>query len=103
MGRQKQKSQAESIAGVLKRVVGKIEEQGPQVSVLDAWKRVVAGDIQEHARPVLLRGESLIVGVDSSPWLYEIATKHKGRILAGLRKELGDNAPREIKLKIGYE
>ena len=101
MNTQKQKRRPESIASILRRVVKSIDENEIQASLLDVWGRVVREDIRRHASPVLLKKRELVVVVDSSAWLYEIATKYKEQILRDLRKELGDNAPREIRLKIG--
>lgn len=101
MDTQKQKRRPESIANILKRVVNSIDENETRASLLGAWEKTVREDIRRHASPVLSKKRELVVVVDSSAWLYEIETKHKEQILKGLRKELGDNAPSEIRLKIG--
>ena len=97
----RQKQKPELMADILKKVVGEIEKKDTAVNMLEVWERAVEKNVHEHARPVSLKQGSLVVVVDSSPWLYEITTKHKKQILVNLKKELGAQAPTEIKLKIG--
>ena len=87
----------EQIDAILKRVVGQIEIK----DVARAWAAAVDKNIQAHATPVMLDGRVLVVEVDSSPWLYEITTRHKQRILAALQRELKECRLYNIKLRIG--
>lgn len=65
-----------------------------------SWARAIGEENMKHARPVEVKGKTLIVHVDSSSWLHKL-TMEKARLLALLREDLGEDILEDIKLRIG--
>ena len=68
--------------------------------LLGSWEAAVGPEIARHARPAALRGRVLEVTVDSSAWCQQLGLR-RPELLAGLARELGEEAPREIWLRVG--
>jgi predicted nucleic acid-binding Zn ribbon protein len=65
------------------------------------WSSAVGEAVAAHARPVALRGEVLEIAVDSPVWSQQLQLR-KPEILAALARELGADAPRELRFQVGY-
>lgn len=68
---------------------------------MSVWQQAAGRDIAAHTRPAEIKRGVLIVHVDSSPWFTEIHRNHKQRILGKLNELVGDEAPADIKFRIG--
>jgi predicted nucleic acid-binding Zn ribbon protein len=53
-----------------------------------------------HSRPTGLRGSVLEATADSSTWCHHLQLQHE-RILAGLVRELGQDAPTDLWFRVG--
>jgi predicted nucleic acid-binding Zn ribbon protein len=72
-----------------------------QVRILNAaWSKAVGEAGAKHAKPIDIKDGVLVVHVDSSSWLHKL-TMEKGRILAQIKNELGEDPVKDIKLRIG--
>lgn len=65
------------------------------------WPAAVGEQIAAHCRPVGIRGEVLELAVDSPVWSQQLQMR-KPEILAALARELGADAPRELRFQVGY-
>jgi len=73
----------------------------PQADSLSkAWAKSAGGNSAKHTRPVDIKDGVLIVHVDSSGWLHQL-TMEKMKILSQMRKEMGMDVIKDIKLRIG--
>ena len=66
----------------------------------ERWEEAVGADIARHCRPVALRGGRLEARVDSSVWCQQLQLQSP-QILAMLKEVLGDEAPRELRFRVG--
>jgi predicted nucleic acid-binding Zn ribbon protein len=67
----------------------------------ERWEEAVGPEVARHCQPVGIRGGVLEACVDSSVWCQQLQLRHE-EILADLRRVLGDDAPRELRLRVGY-
>ena len=63
------------------------------------WSRVVAAPIARRAQPGDLRGGTLTVIVDNSPWLQEL-TLREGELLARLQARYGAGSIKALHLTL---
>lgn len=90
---------AEAVPHALKKLG--LDERWRQNQIAAAWVEVVGETIARHAQPVAFRKQSLIVTVDNSVWLNELARFLKPELLKKLRERFGAVAPRDILFRIG--
>lgn len=95
--------EASSIKSVLKEVFEGIEggRQKREQAVVSAWEKAVGPKAALHTRILAARNETLIVGVDSSPWLY-LLSLYKQRILKKMERgspEFQEGKIRHIQFK----
>jgi len=77
-----------------------LEGAGALIRIVERWEAAVGPEVARHARPAALRDGALEVAVDSSVWCQELQL-HRARILEALRRELGDEAPSALWLRMG--
>lgn len=77
-----------------------LHEANAIVRIAERWEAAVGPEVARHCRPTALRGGTLEAAVDTSVWCHEL-TLQRSRILAALRRELGDAAPSDLRLFIG--
>jgi len=65
------------------------------------WPSAVGEQIAAHCRPVGVRGEVLELVVESPVWSQQLQLRGP-EILAVLARELGADAPRELRFQVGY-
>ena len=71
------------------------------LNVLDEeWAGLVGEAVAKHTRPGRLVGRGLIVFVDNSVWLGELARYGKEQILVKLQQRFGRNKIREVRLQL---
>jgi predicted nucleic acid-binding Zn ribbon protein len=71
----------------------------------ECWDAAVGPEIARHCRPAGLRdgprGRVLEAEVASSVWAQQLVLR-RDEILSGLRRELGDEAPTDVRFRVGY-
>jgi predicted nucleic acid-binding Zn ribbon protein len=64
--------------------------------IVEVWDLAVGPQVAAHCQPTRLQGDALIVEVDNSAWLTELAFQEE-RILEGLRDRLGQSVAKHVK------
>ena len=65
------------------------------------WEAAVGPQIAAHCRPKGLRGDVLELEVDSPVWSQQLQLRGP-ELLAALEREMGAEAPRELRFQVGY-
>ena len=101
--RKDRKSEPRAVRGVLGAVLAELglDEVARAARVCEFWDQAVGPEVASHSRPEGLRGEVLEVAVESSVWSQQLQMK-RPQILASLREYLGDDAPQDLRLRVGY-
>ncbi len=66
----------------------------------ERWETVVGAEAAAHSQPQALRGDVLEARVDSSVWCQQLQLR-RPELLAALQREFGDEAPRDLWLRVG--
>jgi predicted nucleic acid-binding Zn ribbon protein len=100
--RRRPRGHFEAIGSLVPRVLQDLglDETARVMRIAERWEEAVGGEVADHCRPTALRGDALEATVDSSARCQELQLA-KPRILAGLRRVLGDDAPSELRLRVG--
>ena len=77
-----------------------LETAAAALRVGECWEEAVGSEIARHCRPVGLRGGVLEVTVDSSVWCQQLQLRRL-EILTELRRVLGDEAPGDLRFRVG--
>jgi predicted nucleic acid-binding Zn ribbon protein len=95
-------SQPTPLGSVVPRVLGELglSETAAVVRIVERWEAAVGAELARHCRPTALRGRVVEVAADSSVWCQQIQM-HRLEILAALRRELGEDAPEDLWLRVG--
>ena len=98
----RRRSQPRALDGLVSGVLADLGlDDARGIARIDAcWEAAVGAEVARHCRPEALRGATLEARVDSSVWCQELQLQ-RTQILAGLRRELGDAAPTDLRLFIG--
>jgi predicted nucleic acid-binding Zn ribbon protein len=98
----KRRSQPQGVGSLVRQVLDELglERSHALLRVADCWDRVVGPEAARHSRPTALRGPALEATAASSAWCQELQLR-RDEILAGLARELGDDAPSELWLRVG--
>lgn len=67
--------------------------------VMAAWPEAVGTDLADRVRPVALRGEELVVEVDSPAWATQVSLL-SDRLLAGLERAVGRQVATRVKPRV---
>jgi predicted nucleic acid-binding Zn ribbon protein len=99
----RRKSQPTAIGGVMERVLSDLglEAAAHALRVSERWEEAVGAEAARHARPTGMRGDVLEVAVDTPVWGQQLQLLRPD-ILASLRELLGDQAPRDLRFRVGY-
>ncbi len=86
---------------MLSRVLSELglDEATGVLRIAACWERAVGPEVAAHCQPVRLRGPVLEAQVDSSVWCQQLMLRRPA-LLEALRRELGDEAPAEIRLRV---
>ena len=66
----------------------------------ESWPALVGAEAAAHSGPEGLRGAILEVRVDASVWGQQLSSR-SAEILRGLRELLGEEAPTELRFRVG--
>ena len=73
----------------------------PIAAIGDNWTAIVGSEVAAHCRPVGVKGRVLHADVDSSVWCQQLQMRSP-QILGALKKFLGEAAPTDLRLRVGY-
>ncbi|MCH2186095.1 DUF721 domain-containing protein [Myxococcota bacterium] len=92
---------------VVGTVVGQVlDELGLDVAAAawkigEHWESAVGPEVARHSRPLGLRGKVLEIAVETSVWSHHLQLQ-RAQILEALRDQLGEEAPRDLRFRVGY-
>ena len=90
------------MGGAIRRVLDELGHRGSSTSMRIAacCEEAVGRETASHCQPSALRGGVLEVTVDSSVWSQHLQMRRE-EILEGLRRELGSDAPADLRFRVG--
>jgi predicted nucleic acid-binding Zn ribbon protein len=77
-----------------------LDESARALRIQEGWEGAVGAEVASHCQPVALRNGVLEARVDSSAWCQALRLRAP-ELLDGLARALGDDAPRELWLRLG--
>jgi predicted nucleic acid-binding Zn ribbon protein len=77
-----------------------LDESARALRIQEGWEGAVGVEVASHCQPVALRNGILEARVDSSAWCQALRLRAP-ELLDGLARALGDDAPRELWLRLG--
>jgi len=77
-----------------------LEGASAVLRIAERWEAVVGPEVARHCQPERLLGTVLEATVDTSVWCQQLQL-HRPAILAALRRELGPEAPTDLRLRVG--
>ena len=91
------------IKGILKSIIEQLKKKTAfeDNEIIEAWNKAVGKKIKLHTKLISFKKHDLIVNTESSSWLFELQTNHKGKILKSLKKTLGEDKIKDIRFKVG--
>ena len=69
-------------------------------SLAEAWPDIVGADVAKHTRPGGLQGDALVVYVDNSTWLSELARYGKGKMLSNIQERVGNDSVSSVSFRL---
>lgn len=96
----KRLSNESTIGDILKEIIqaNNLEKGLNQISVADAWKKLMGNGVNNYTKNVLLKGSTLYVELTSSV-LREELTYGKTKIITILNEELGSEMVKDVILR----
>jgi predicted nucleic acid-binding Zn ribbon protein len=93
---------AESISDLLPKLLDEVGlgATAKAVQVIKAWDEALGPDFRSHCRPDGVRNGVIHARVRDSSWMQRMQLE-KPRIFGRLRDLLGDEAPKDMRLRIG--
>lgn len=98
----RRRSEPTAVGPVVGRLLGELGLDGTArvVRIAERWEAAVGPEVAAHCRPTRLRGDVLEANADSSVWCHALQMRRR-EILDALRRELGEQAPRDLWLRVG--
>lgn len=102
MSRARRKSRFTQVGGMVPRVLRELglEDSARVARIAERWAEVVGPEIARHCEPTALRGSVLEATADSSVWCQALRLQSP-EILAALREAFGEQAPTQLRLRVG--
>ena len=99
----RRKSELRALGGVVGSVLEDLGlgEVARAARVVEHWALAVGSEVASHSRPEGLRQGVLEVSVDSSVWCQQLQM-NRPQLLAALREALGEDAPEDLRFRVGY-
>ena len=96
------KSRPERVGALVPEVLRDLglAESARALRIRERWEQAVGSEVARHCRPVALRDGVLEAHVDSSAWCQTLRLRAP-ELLGALSRELGDDAPRALWLRLG--
>jgi predicted nucleic acid-binding Zn ribbon protein len=101
-GPARRRGPAESLSDLLPKLLDEVGlgATAKAVQVIQAWDEALGPDFRSHCRPDGVRNGVIHARVRDSSWMQRMQLE-KPRIFARLRALLGDEAPKDMRLRIG--
>ena len=101
--RNRRQSEPRPVGGVIESVLDELglEAAAGAFRIGEAWSDCVGPEAAQHSRPVGLRAGVIEVTVDTSVWCQQLQLR-RTQILDSLRERLGDDAPKDLRFRVGY-
>ncbi len=77
-----------------------VERAAHQALIAEVWPEIVGAEAAAHARPMELRGTTLLVEVDPGLWVQELSAR-RGRFVEDINQRLGGPVVADIRLRPG--
>lgn len=77
-----------------------LEGASAVLRLAERWEAIVGPEIARHCQPERLVGSVLEASVDTSVWCQQLQLR-RPELLAALRRELGEEAPTDLRLRVG--
>ncbi len=102
MTRARKSRPPERVGSLVPRVLSDLglDESARALRIQEGWADAVGVEVASHCQPVALRNGILEARVDSSAWCQALRLRAP-ELLDGLARALGDDAPRELWLRLG--
>jgi predicted nucleic acid-binding Zn ribbon protein len=100
--KRKPRSELERVAGLVPRVLRDLglETSARVVHIAEHWEQWMGPEVARRCKPTSLRNDVLELQVESSAWC-QVLQLRRPELLAALRRELGERAPRDLWLRVG--
>jgi len=100
--RGRRRSQPRKVGSVVSKVLDDLglDAAAAAFQLGERWEEAVGSEIARHCRPVAVRGRVLEARVDSSVWAQQLQLRVP-EILAALRDVLGEEAPTDVRFRVG--
>jgi len=91
-----------ALARIVPKVLGELgfDDTALILRIAERWEEVAGVEGARHSRPHLIRAGVLEMVVDSSVWVQELQVQ-RPQILSALRRIFGEEAPKELWLRLG--
>jgi predicted nucleic acid-binding Zn ribbon protein len=98
----RRRSRPEALGDLVPKVLGELgyDRANALTRLAERWEAVVGAQAAAHSRPTGLRGRVLEATVDSSVWSQQLQMRRE-EIIEALVRELGDEAPTDLWLRVG--
>ncbi len=100
--RRRGRSEPRSLGTLVPGVLGELglERTRALMRIVERWETAVGPEVARHCRPTALRQGVLEATAESSVWCQQLQLQRQA-ILDALRRELGDEAPTDLWLRVG--
>jgi predicted nucleic acid-binding Zn ribbon protein len=100
--RPRRRSTPRPLGDLVPRVLDELgfERANALARLSERWEAIVGPEAARHCRPTGLRGPVLEATAESSAWCQQLQL-HREEILTALARELGDEAPTHLWLRVG--
>ena len=101
-GSARRRGPAESLSDLLPKLLDEVGlgATAQAVQVIKAWDEALGPEFRSHCRPDGVRNGVIHARVRDSSWMQRLQLE-KPRIFARLRELLGDESPKDMRLRIG--
>ncbi len=102
-GSGRRKSELRAVRGLVGSVLEDLGlgEVARAARVSEHWAEAVGPEVARHSRPEGMRNGVLEISADSSVWCQHLQM-NRPRLLAALRERLGEDAPEDLRFRVGY-
>jgi predicted nucleic acid-binding Zn ribbon protein len=102
-GPKRRKGKFTPLDAVLGGVLDDLGIAGAEVAfrLAECWEQAVGPEVARHCRPVAIRHGVLEAEVETPTWAQQLQLQ-RGEILSALRDLLGDDAPSDVRFRVGY-
>lgn len=91
-----------AVGGIIRKIIQSCRPEAGETlgRIGTVWSQVVGAVIADNPRPAAIKGNVLLVYVNSSPWIHQLQF-FKADIISGLNNTLETHLVDDIKFKIG--